>query len=226
MGYDGREGGRVTVAGLEQDVIYSIGGRTDELWLGRRKGGLTVLRPKAGSFAATSFTRADGLAQDSVYSVYPARDGTVWAGTLSAGVSALRDGHFTNYAMADGLASDTVAAILETADGTLWFATPRGLSSLANGRWRTYTNKNGLRSDNVNCLWRILTGSFGRGRLPASHSGAARALNRVLKGRQHWRNRCSGSLKIDMAGSGLPVEPRPGVNRDALARGTGRRRSP
>ena len=93
---DGRHGS-VTAAGLSHDVVYSIAGRSGELWLGRQRGGLTVLRPEAGSFTAQQYTQADGLAQDSVYSVYLARDGTVWAGTLSAGVSALRNGRFTNY---------------------------------------------------------------------------------------------------------------------------------
>ena len=217
---DGRAGRRVTAAGLEQDVIYSIGGRKDELWLGRRRGGLTVLRPKGASFAATSFTRADGLAQDSVYSVYPARDGTVWAGTLSAGVSALHDGHFTNYTIADGLASDTVAAILETADETLWFATPRGLSSLANGRWRTYTSKNGLPSDNVNCLLEDSNGvlwagtasglAFRRGEGFESRAEGPAALREQVFGLAEDRY---GGLWVATSNHVLRV------NRDALARG-------
>ena len=217
---DGREERRVTVAGLEQDVVYSIGGRKDELWLGRRRGGLTVLRPKGATFAATSFTRADGLAQDSVYSVYPARDGTVWAGTLSAGVSALQNGHFTNYTIADGLASDTVAAILETADGTLWFATPRGLSSLANGRWRTYTSKNGLPSDNVNCLLEDSNGvlwagtasglTFKRGEGFESRAEGPAALREQVLGLAEDRY---GGLWVATSNHVLRV------NRDALARG-------
>jgi len=148
---DGRHG-HVTNAGLDRDVVYSIAGANGELWLGRQNGGLTALRPEHGSFTARSYTQADGLAQDSVYSVYLARDGTVWAGTLSAGVSALRNGRFTNYTTANGLASNTVASILESADGTMWFATPNGLSALSKGHWQRYTPRDGLPSENVNCL--------------------------------------------------------------------------
>jgi ligand-binding sensor domain-containing protein/signal transduction histidine kinase len=154
---DGRYG-RVTVAGLGQDVVYSIAGRKGELWLGRQHGGLTALRSERGSFNARSYTQADGLAQDSVYSVYLARDGTVWAGTLSAGVSALYNHRFTNYTTANGLASNTVASILESHDGTMWFATPSGLSALSNGKWEGYTTRNGLPSENVNCLLEDSTG--------------------------------------------------------------------
>jgi ligand-binding sensor domain-containing protein/signal transduction histidine kinase len=148
---DGRHGA-VSLAGLDRDVVYSIAGGNGDLWLGRQHGGLTELRSQDGAFSPRSYTQADGLAQNSVYSVYVDRGGRVWAGTLSAGVSTLQDGHFTNYTIANGLASNTVASILETSDGTMWFATPSGLSALSGDRWRRYTAKDGLPSENVNCL--------------------------------------------------------------------------
>jgi signal transduction histidine kinase/ligand-binding sensor domain-containing protein len=150
--------GRITNDGLDRDVIYSIAGRNDQLWVGRQHGGLTQLWNENGSFQAKTYTHADGLAQDSVYSVDVARDGTVWAGTLSAGASMLRNGRFTNYSTADGLASNTVAAMLESKDRTMWFATPSGLNAFANGRWQTYTPRNGLPAENVNCLLEDSTG--------------------------------------------------------------------
>lgn len=148
---DGKHG-HVHAAGLDKDVVYSITGRNGELWLGRRSGGLTELHEERSSFRATTFTQANGLAQDSVYSVYQASDGSVWAGTLSGGVSKLKDGKFTNYTTASGLASNTVASVLQAADGTMWFATPTGLSALDHNRWQTYTAKDGLPSNGVNCL--------------------------------------------------------------------------
>jgi ligand-binding sensor domain-containing protein/signal transduction histidine kinase len=144
--------GRVSNDGLDRDEIYSIAGSRTELWLGRQRGGLTMLCAERDVFAARTYTTADGLAQDSVFSVYAARDGSVWAGTLSAGVSRLRDGKFTTYTTASGLLANTVASILETSDGTMWFGTPGGLSALANGRWQSYTQKEGLRSENIYCL--------------------------------------------------------------------------
>jgi ligand-binding sensor domain-containing protein len=148
---DGRHG-HVTVGGLDKDVVYSIAGRTGELWLGRQHGGLTQLRPDGDSFAAKTYTHTDGLAQDSVYSVYAARDGSVWAGTLSAGASKLSGGRFKTYTIADGLASDSVTSILESADGTIWFATPSGLSAFSKEHWRTYTVADGLPAADVICL--------------------------------------------------------------------------
>ncbi len=143
---------RVTEAGLGSDIVYSIGGGKDGLWVGRQRGGLTHLYSQGGKLTAENFTQAQGLAQNSVYSIYQSRDGTVWAGTLSRGVSKLQGGRITTYSAADGLASNTVNSILESSDGTMWFATPDGLRSLSNGRWRKYDVRDGLPSDAVTCL--------------------------------------------------------------------------
>jgi ligand-binding sensor domain-containing protein/signal transduction histidine kinase len=144
--------GQVTAAGLGRDIVYSIAGNGRELWVGRQHGGLTQLRFERGAIAAKTWTHSDGLAQDSVYSVSLSRDGSVWAGTLSGGVSRLHAGRFTNYTIANGFASNTITAILETSDGKMWFATPAGLTTSSNNSWKTYTTNDGLPSADVNCL--------------------------------------------------------------------------
>ncbi len=158
-----RQGGRVSrvdAAGLGADVVYSIAGARDGLWVGRRRGGLTHLTLRQGRVESRTFTRADGLVQDSVYAVHECRDGTVWAASLSMGVSRLRDGHFTTFTAADGLASDAVASIVDDAEGTTWFATPSGLSALSKEGWRTYTMRDGLPSDEVDCLGNAWSGGL------------------------------------------------------------------
>jgi ligand-binding sensor domain-containing protein/signal transduction histidine kinase len=148
----GGKSGDVVNAGLAQDVVYSITGTNDGLWLGRQRGGLTHLTFTQGAATAKTYTQTDGLAQNGVYAVYQSRDGMVWAGTLSGGVSALKNGHFTSYTTADGMSSNTIAAIAEDSNGTMWFATPSGIDSLSQGRWSTLRKGEGLPSDNVNCL--------------------------------------------------------------------------
>src|SRR5712672_153207 len=135
------------------EVVYSIGGRADVVWVGRQRGGLTRLRFRDGAIEGQSYTEANGLAQNSAYAVYESRDGSVWAGTLNGGVSNFKDGRFTTYTTTNGLASNTVSSILETIDGAMWFATPSGLSSFSDGQWRTYTAVQGLPSPEVNCLF-------------------------------------------------------------------------
>lgn len=147
------QSGRLTEAGLERDVVYSLAGMGDDLWVGRQRGGLTRLSLRGNTISATTFTQKQGLAQNSVYAVSCNRDGSVWAGTLSGGVSQFRNGKFTTYTNAHGLASNTVASLLESADGSLWFATPQGLSTFSQDRWQSFHTTDGLPSDNVNCLW-------------------------------------------------------------------------
>ena len=144
---------RIRVAGFEKDVVYSIAGQKGEVWLGRQHGGLTRLRYESGVVTSQTYKKENGLAQNSVYAVHLGRDGTVWAGTLSGGVSRFKDGRFITYTAGSGLPSNTVNSILETRDGTTWFATPNGLSLLSAGSWRTFTSRDGLPSDSVNSLF-------------------------------------------------------------------------
>jgi ligand-binding sensor domain-containing protein/signal transduction histidine kinase len=145
--------GHITVDGLEHDVVYSISSGDGEVCVGRQHGGLTVLTGKGDSFTARTYTQADGLAQNSVYSVHRDRDGTIWAGTVSAGVSRLNGGKFTNYSDSSGLPSNAVNSIIEGFDGTTWLATPSGLASFANGHWTNHTASDGLPSSNVRTIF-------------------------------------------------------------------------
>ncbi|MET0622226.1 MAG: two-component regulator propeller domain-containing protein [Pyrinomonadaceae bacterium] len=161
--YWGRGGRFVPVkeGGLDRDVVYSVTGGPGGLWVGRRGGGLTRLGSYDGAaFASETYTRADGLAQNSVYAVALARDGAVWAGTLSGGVTRFKDGAFNTYTNANGLASDSVLAILDGSDGATWFGTASGLSVLSQDRWRTYGSADGLPPGAVNCLAEDSTGAL------------------------------------------------------------------
>jgi ligand-binding sensor domain-containing protein/signal transduction histidine kinase len=129
---------RITIPSLGNDVIYSIDGVGDELWLGRQRGGLTELTRHGSQWLARTFTQKDGLAENSVYTVTYGRDGTVWAGTVSGGVSALRKGKFQTYTINSGLPSNAIFSSLEAADGKMWFATAGGLVSFDGQQWMTY----------------------------------------------------------------------------------------
>src|SRR6266849_2770398 len=138
---------------LHKEVIYSITGRKNEIWIGTQHSGLKRFEYKNGVIGGKTYTQANGLAENSVFAVYQSLDGAVWAGTLTSGVTKFKGGRFVTYTTADGLASNTVSAILDTRDGTVWFATPNGLSSLSGGHWTTYTTRDGLPSNSVNCLF-------------------------------------------------------------------------
>jgi ligand-binding sensor domain-containing protein/signal transduction histidine kinase len=144
--------GSVSVAGLNKDVVYSIAGGRDGLWVGRQRGGLTHLSYADGTFTAQTYTQTEGLAQNSVYAVQESANGAIWAGTLNGGVSELKNGHFRTYTTVDGLASNTLATIVESRDESMWFATPNGLASYSHGKWRTFGSRDGLPSEDLSCL--------------------------------------------------------------------------
>jgi PAS domain S-box-containing protein len=146
------QGGIVSNDDLNQDVVYSITGGDDELWIGRQRGGLTRLRYGSGRIRARTYTVSDGLPENSVYAVYSSRDGSVWAATLNAGLSQFVNGRFQTYSTANGLPSNTITSIDEDPDGTMWFGTPNGLVAFSRNKWSVFTSRDGLPNDNITCL--------------------------------------------------------------------------
>lgn len=86
---------RVAVEGLERDVVLALAGHGDDVWVGRKRGGVTRLRVVEGALVARTFTVRDGLASNSISALHLARDGTVWAGTDGAGISSRLRGRGT-----------------------------------------------------------------------------------------------------------------------------------
>ncbi len=145
---------QVATAGLEADGVYSIAGGGGDIWVGRKRGGLTVLHTRGTSMQAQTYTSKSGLAEDAVYSVYRSPDGTIWAGTLRKGLSRFRHGEFRTFTTNDGLLSDSISAISggPSAD-SLFVGSPNGLSELRNDHWVTYTPRDGLPPGPVDCLF-------------------------------------------------------------------------
>jgi signal transduction histidine kinase len=169
---------RVTATGLDRDVVYAIAGGGDDVWVGRKHGGLTRLRVAGDTVHATTFTSRDGLAPGSIVALHRSRDGTIWAGTVDAGASVRRanGAGFDTYTVADGLASNIISSIAETGDGAVWLGTPQGLSGFAGGRWRTYRAADGVPPGAVNCL-------LGAGGDASLWAGTTAGLVRIVEGR-------------------------------------------
>jgi signal transduction histidine kinase/ligand-binding sensor domain-containing protein len=88
---------------------------------------------------------------DSFYVLAEARDGAVWAGTLSDGLWRYANGEKRLYNTGDGLSSGQIRALYADPAGTLWIGTlDGGLDAFRNGRFVQYRARDGLLSDNIN----------------------------------------------------------------------------
>lgn len=135
--------------GLEQDVVYSIDGGGNDVWVGRQRGGLTRIHLLGGKLLTRTYKEKDGLAQDSVYAVHRSPDGRVWAGTVSGGISIFDGTGFHTFNSQNGLSSNAVNSICESRNGTVWVATPGGLDEFRQTHWTHWTTQNGLPSPDV-----------------------------------------------------------------------------
>lgn len=104
-------------SGLAGDFIYSIhasgeGGRS--VWIGSRTG---VTGFEAG--ALRTITAAQGLPEAAQVVALQDRDGSVWFGSESCGLTRLLPAGFVSYGIADGLADERAAALFDGPDGAL-----------------------------------------------------------------------------------------------------------
>ena len=94
----------IEIAGLKNDIVYSIAGAAGEVWLARRNGGVTRLVVE-GDAVRLSTQQVEPI-QDAVYSVYREPNGAVWAGTVRQGLRRLRNGKWHTFTSKDGLPSE------------------------------------------------------------------------------------------------------------------------
>ncbi|MBV8830782.1 MAG: hypothetical protein JO108_16285, partial [Acidobacteriaceae bacterium] len=233
----------IAIPNFGQDEVYSIAGDGTSLWVGRKDRGLTHLIFRPGVTSSRTYTKADGLSQDSVYVVHQSRDGTIWAGTLAGGASHFKDGRFTKYTVESGLPSNTIFSIAEDWDGKMWFATPSGLSSFAKDQWTTYGTLQGLPSENVNTLFKDSAGILWVGTVrgiafiragsvfvPASPKSLRNEIYAIAEDRlgSLWVTTSQGVLRVDraklVAGTVLSADVREFGAADGLTEPAGIRR--
>lgn len=139
--------------------------RAGNIWIATYGAGLNAYDPAGNEFI--SFTAANGLAYDLVWSLYEDRHGTIWIGT-NDGISYYnrhnREMRSIHELQIDGktVRPGVVWSIASTDDGTLWFSTDVGLFSLDTAkRWSYYSTEEGLPArqlgsllgDDQNNLW-------------------------------------------------------------------------
>ena len=141
---------RVGLAGLRDSVVLALfADRDQSLWVGTNSGGLAHVRDDR---VVATFTTANGLPHNSVRTIYQARSGDIWVGTLG-GLARLTNGRVTSFGAAEGLSALHVRAIHEDRDGNLWIGTyGGGINRLRDGQFSAIRQGDGLAEDVVSSI--------------------------------------------------------------------------
>jgi hypothetical protein len=127
--------------GLPQDPVHALAQTRDGyIWLAHEDGVSRFDGVRFVTFGIREGFRGGKpqiLLQGSPGSVSPAdrsqTAATLWVGTATGGLAALRNGRFTTLTTADGLPSNTITALAEDPERTLWIGTSAGLALLKEG---------------------------------------------------------------------------------------------
>ena len=96
------------------------------------------------------YTYLDGLGHNHVRRIYQDREGFLWFGTDTGGVSRYDGEKFVNFTTDDGLAGDSVWTIHQDQDGFLWFGTlGYGVSRYDGEKFVNFTTDDGLAANVV-----------------------------------------------------------------------------
>ena len=142
-------------------VQAMLEGHDDALWIGTTAG---LIRLQDGR--EQRWTKANGLANDSVLSLAEGRRGSIWIGT-DGGFSRWRDGEIESFLPKNGLSQSTVGSVYEDREGSLWVGTKRGLNQFVDRRTLPFTTAEGLPSDDTGPVFQDQHGVIWVGTLDA-----------------------------------------------------------
>lgn len=148
--------------GPANDIIYSLAdGGNDQLWIGCRYGGLSLMDKKTRKFRTfKAFTHEGSLSNNDVLSLCRDSRGRIWVGTSyglnwTDGIADQTtdpispDPIFKKLTTANGLPNNTIHGITEDSMGQIWVSTNRGLAKVEpdNQKISNYQQIDGLQSN-------------------------------------------------------------------------------
>jgi ligand-binding sensor domain-containing protein len=138
----------ISNSGLANNMVYSIAWGRGCYWFATFQG----VSSFNGSNWST-FTTADGLAADMVYSVAIDKNDFLWCGTAGGGASSYDGIKWTTYNKLNGLADNGVNIIYVDFQNNIWFGTWKGVNKLTGSNFKTYNNLNsGLPENSIQTI--------------------------------------------------------------------------
>ncbi len=118
--------------GLPEETIQAFAQTPDGyLWIGTTGG---LLRFDGANFRLFNHVNTPAFAEDDVFSLLAARNGSLWIGTSGAGLIEWQNGVFHAYPTERGQSVAYVRALAQDSGGQLWVATDGGLFRARDGR--------------------------------------------------------------------------------------------
>jgi diguanylate cyclase (GGDEF)-like protein len=167
-----KSGGSADQNHLKDDRVMALHvDHRQKVWVGTRRGGLSMLDPQTGRFTHRMHQpeNPDSLSGNSVTSILSDAGVNLWAGTYGNGLNRLdlQTGEFTVFrhdpADPTSISSDRVVAIYRDRRGTLWVGTEDGglnRFDATNNTFKRYLhNPEDPRTLSSNSAWTILEGS-------------------------------------------------------------------
>jgi ligand-binding sensor domain-containing protein/two-component sensor histidine kinase len=113
-----------------RNILCATEAEDGSLWIGTING---IIKYKDGS--ASLYTTSSGLSDNPVSAVMQDREGNIWIGTLSGGLSKLENESLVSFTTKEGLPQEYVANVVEGKDGRIYAATStKGLVEIAGAR--------------------------------------------------------------------------------------------
>jgi ligand-binding sensor domain-containing protein/signal transduction histidine kinase len=109
----------VVRARISSPVTVLTGDSRGNLWVGTQQGGVRRIDDRG----VDSLTSRDGLADDSICSMFIDSAQDLWIGTQTGGLSRWRKGAFATYSRAKGFPAMAAANVLSDTRGDLWLGT-------------------------------------------------------------------------------------------------------
>ncbi len=161
---------------LPNNIVWSVlNDSNNNIWIGTNNG-LCKMQFSHDFYGKieyrniTTYSTANGLPSNVIYSLYEDSKGNIWVGTGVNGVAVMEKGsnRFISYNSSNGLANDIVYSITEDNDGNIWMGTKGGASKfvVSTKQFRNYTVADGLGGNHVYRVFRdskglIWIGSLG-----------------------------------------------------------------